>query len=103
MNALNSVLYNPMTLNLLTAINKGIYTNSGNKINETAVKIIKIVGGVGGSLFTLAIMIIAVVIIFGSISSKKIGTVWMALFSCIGGALLFYSAYFLAPTIAGMV
>lgn len=85
-------------------IDSSIYTGGGNnQINEAALKIIKMVGGIGGILFTLAILIIALFIIFGSISSRQIGTVWKALFSCIGGALLFYSAYFLAPAIQGIV
>jgi len=92
-----------MRLSLLT-VDKSIYTGGAkNEINVAAIKIIKMVGGIGGTLFTLAILIIAIFIIFGSISSRQIGTVWKALFSCIGGALLFYSAYFLAPAIQGIV
>ncbi|MBO0588398.1 MULTISPECIES: TrbC/VirB2 family protein [unclassified Sporosarcina] len=88
----------------LLTINGSIYTGGGNnEINAATMKIIKMVGGIGGALFTLAILIIAIFIIFGSISSRQIGTVWKALFSCIGGALLFYSAYFLAPAIQGIV
>lgn len=103
MTMLNSLLTNPHIFVLLSTIDKNIYQAQNNQVNTTVLKLIKIVGGVGGALFTLAILIIALVIIFGSISSKKIGTVWTALFSCIGGALLFYSAYFLAPTLAGIV
>lgn len=85
-------------------LTKDIYkTGSDNKINGATLDIIKMVGGLGGLFFTLAIMVIAIVIIFGSISPRNIGTVWKALFSCIGGAILFYSAYFLAPAISGIV
>ena len=94
------------TLDFLTlnAITTDIYTGGAdNKINQATLDIIKMVGGLGGLFFTLAIMVIAVVIIFGSISPRNIGTVWKALFSCVGGAILFYSAYFLAPAIAGIV
>lgn len=88
----------------LAAVTKDIYKGSGeNKINGATLDIIKMVGGLGGLFFTLAIMVIAIVIIFGSISPRNIGTVWKALFSCIGGAILFYSAYFLAPAISGIV
>ncbi|MEK4487934.1 hypothetical protein MHH81_20720 [Psychrobacillus sp. FSL H8-0484] len=92
------------TITLLTnPINNTIYTTQDNEINKAGIAIIKMVGGIGGTAFTLAILIIAIVIIFGSISSKNIGKVWGALFSCLGGALLFYSAYFLAPAIAKIV
>lgn len=88
----------------LAAVTKEIYKGKGeNKINDATLEIIKMVGGLGGLFFTLAIMVIAIVIIFGSISPRNIGTVWKALFSCIGGAILFYSAYFLAPAISGIV
>lgn len=90
-------------ISLLTAINNQIYKDQNNDISKTGVKIIKMVGGIGGVAFTLAILIISLFIIFGSISSRKIGTVWTALFSCIGGALLFYSAYLLAPAIQGVI
>lgn len=88
----------------LLALTKDIYKGGGDtKINEAIVDIIKLVGGVGGLILTLVIMIIAVVIMTGSIAPRNIGKVWMSLFSCIGGALLFYSAYFFAPALAGIV
>lgn len=96
-----NTFFNGLVLNALT---KDIYTKAPKtKINETTEDIISLIGGLGGLFFTLAIMIIAVVIIFGSISPRNIGTVWKALFSCIGGAVLFYSAWFLAPAISGIV
>ncbi len=81
-------------------IGKDIYQNGNNRINDTVLTVIKLVGGVGGGLFTLAILIIGVVIIFGSISAAKMRTIWMTLVSCVAGAFLFYSAWYLAPTIA---
>ena len=93
-----------MTRLTILTIDTSIYTGGeSNEINAAVLKIIKMVGGIGGMLFTLAILIIALFIMFGSISSRKIGTVWTALFSCIGGALLFFSAYFLAPAIQKIV
>ena len=90
---------------LNSGLTKDIYTVAGddNKIAKATKDIIKMVGGVGGLLFTLAILIIAIVIIFGSISPRNIGTVWKALFSCIAGAVLFYSAYFLADAISKII
>ena len=85
-------------------LGKDIYTGgTDNKIAAATKDIIKMVGGVGGLFFTLAILIIAIVIIFGSISPRNIGTVWKALFSCVAGAILFYSAYFLSDFIAGII
>lgn len=94
---------NVLTNLVLNTIGKDIYTGGNTQVNATILKIIKIVGGTGTLAFTLAVLIIALFIIFGSISSKKIGTVWMAFFSCLGGALLFFGAYILAPSIAGML
>lgn len=78
------------------------YNNGNTKLNGAVKKVIKIVGGVGGLLFTLAILIIAIMIIFGSISAAKMRTVWVSLISCCVGALIFYSAYFLSSVIAGI-
>lgn len=76
------------------------YSGGNTKINNAVKEVIKIVGGSGALLFTLAIMIIAVIIIFGSISAAKMRTVWVSLISCCIGALIFYSAYFLSGVIA---
>ncbi|MFG3613396.1 TrbC/VirB2 family protein [Rummeliibacillus stabekisii] len=83
-------------------VDSTIYGGGSTEVNDALLKVIKYVGGIGGTVFTLAILIIALVIIFGSISSKNIGTVWKAFFSCLAGAILFYSAYILAPSIAGI-
>lgn len=85
---------------LLLTVDTGIYTGGSNKINDALLKIVKLVGGIGGTAFTLAVLIIGLVIIFGSISAQKMRTVWITLISCVAGAFLFYSAYYLAPTIA---
>lgn len=95
-------MYRLTNLFLLGTINADIYDEGKNQINASFFKIIKIVGGVGTGAFTLAILIIALVIIFGSISSAKMRTVWMALISCCAGAFIFFTAYLLAPAIAEM-
>ncbi|MGE8081508.1 TrbC/VirB2 family protein [Peribacillus loiseleuriae] len=84
------------------ALTTDIYSSTDAKINGGIVKVIKLIGGVGGSIFTLAIMVIAVAIIFGSISAAKMRTIWISLISCTGGAVLFYSAWYLAPAIAAI-
>ena len=78
------------------------YGTTNPKLNSAITNVIKLVGGTGGLLFTLAILIIAVIIIFGSISAAKMRTVWVSLISCCIGALIFYSAYFLSGVIAGI-
>lgn len=78
------------------------YGTGNVKINGAVKKVIQLVGGSGALLFTLAILIIAVIIIFGSISAAKMRTVWVSLISCCIGALIFYSAYFLSGVIAGI-
>lgn len=83
----------------VSGLSKNIYSTSDNVL---AAKIEQVVKIVGGAAFTLAILIIALVIIFGSVSSSKVGTVWKALISCIAGAFIFFSAYMLAPAIANL-
>lgn len=93
-------MYRLTNLFLGSVINKDIYNVGDNEINRSVMKLIKLVGGIGTGCFTLAILIIALVIIFGSISSAKMRTVWIMLISCCGGAFLFFTAYLLAPAIA---
>ncbi|MGE7988735.1 TrbC/VirB2 family protein [Lysinibacillus fusiformis] len=89
------------SLNLL-AVNSGIYAEGNNNLTKILKKVISLVGGIGGLCFTLAVLIIAVVIIFGSISPRNIGKWWTALFSCVAGAGLFFSAYMLKDVLANL-
>lgn len=82
-------------------LNEDIYNEDSNNILAQKVEqIVKIVAGVGGVAFVLAILVIALFIVFGSISANQVGTWWKALFSCIAGAFVFFSAYAFAPAIA---
>ncbi|MBX8945954.1 TrbC/VirB2 family protein [Lysinibacillus sp. K60] len=96
------------SLNLLaievatTDFGKEIYTKGDTKLSEIIEKVIKLVGGIGGACFTLAVLIIALVIIFGSISPKNIGRWWTALFSCVAGAALFFSAFMLSSVLSNL-
>ncbi|MFS0876698.1 TrbC/VirB2 family protein [Solibacillus isronensis] len=74
---------------------------SGN-VDTFLTKLIDTVTGIGASVFTLAVLIIALCIIFGSISPKNIGKWWTALFSSIAGAVIFFGAKLLKTTIAGL-
>ncbi|WP_447403095.1 TrbC/VirB2 family protein (plasmid) [Lysinibacillus sp. fkY74-1] len=94
------------TLTSLTLLNtqftKEIYTESNAELSKIIEKIIKLVGGIGGASFTLAVLIIGLVIIFGSISPRNIGKWWTALFSCLAGAALFFSAFMLSKVVSGL-
>lgn len=85
---------------ILGNIGKDIYTQQNNEINQSLLKLVKYIGGSGGLAFTLAFLVIALIIGFGSISSAKMGTVWKMLISCAAGAFIFFTAYLLAPAIA---
>ena len=89
--------------NPVTGLDRSIYeTTDDNVFYFTGEKVVRWVGGFGGLGFTLAVLIISLFIIFGSISSAKIGRWWGALLSCVAGAFIFYSAYFFAPAIASI-
>jgi hypothetical protein len=83
------------------ALDTSMYDPSQDNILQQKVeKIVKIVASVGGTAFVLAILIISLFIIFGSISPRESGTYWKALFSCLAGAFVFFSAYAFAPQIS---
>lgn len=85
------------------SIGKDIYNGTSNNILADKIEqIVRIVAGVGGILFTLAILIITIAIFFGSIQSDKASTYWKALIGCILAAFVFYSAYAFAPSIASL-
>ncbi|KJD42618.1 TrbC/VirB2 family protein [Paenibacillus terrae] len=74
--------------------------SADSTIKNTLQSVIKIIGGVGGLLFTLAVMVIAIMIIFGSISVQKRGSYWTALIGCFCGAFVFFGGYKFAGAIA---
>lgn len=78
-----------------------IYNKSNdNGLNKSVESVIKTVGSVGAGLFTLAVMLIAILLIFGSLSPKMTGTYWKALLLCAGGAFIFFGAYKFANVIS---
>lgn len=79
-----------------------IYNKGDNAVNKSVESVIKTVGGVGAGLFTLAVMLIAIMLIFGSLSPKMTSTYWKALMLCAGGAFVFFGAYKLSGFIAGI-
>jgi len=99
-----NIMMNTLTsLSLLsTTVGKDIYTDGDTKLSSIIYSVIKLVGGIGGGCFTLAVLVIGLFIIFGSISPKSIGKWWTALFSCVAGAGLFFSAFLLAPVLKNL-
>ncbi|MCA1064645.1 TrbC/VirB2 family protein (plasmid) [Rossellomorea sp. AcN35-11] len=75
---------------------------TGDEINSALQRVVDIVTLIGGTAFTLAIMIIGLVIIFGSVSAAKMRGLWIALISCIAGAFIFFSANWLSGAIDGI-
>jgi hypothetical protein len=75
---------------------------ASNPIYAKGVKIIEIVGGIGGIAFTLAVMIITLFIIFGSVSPQKRGGYWIGLISCVAGAFVFFGAFGFADGIMSL-
>ncbi|MFJ7983495.1 TrbC/VirB2 family protein [Lysinibacillus xylanilyticus] len=88
-----------LTLLASNTVDKTIYDDGSSNLSSMIYKIIKLVGGIGGGCFTLAVLVIGLFIIFGSISPKSIGKWWTALFSCVAGAGLFFGAFLLAPVL----
>lgn len=104
-----NLLSNLYSVNLLAKANtpadsnsSGYYTKGNTELTTILQDIISLVGGIGGLCFTLAVLIIAVVIIFGSISPRNIGKWWTALFSCVAGAALFFSAFMLSDVLSNL-
>jgi hypothetical protein len=95
------IIATPVEASGVKELDKNIYKDDADNILAKKVEgIVKIVAGVGGVSFVLAILIISLFIIFGSISANQVGTWWKALFSCMAGAFIFFSAYAFAPAIA---
>lgn len=89
--------------NINPNINQDIYAPAkDNALDQALLKVVRWVGGIGGTAFVLAVLVISLLIIFGSISAQKMRTVWLALISCIAGAFVFYSAYLFAPAIQNL-
>lgn len=84
--------------------NKTYNPNDANvkAVNQPLKTIVQIVGGVGGTLFVLAVMYYAIMIIFGSLNPQKAATYWKALIGCAGGAFIFFGAATFANVIAGL-
>ncbi|MFX3643474.1 MAG: TrbC/VirB2 family protein [Candidatus Pristimantibacillus sp.] len=75
---------------------------AGTTINNTLKDVVKIIAGAGASLFTIAVMVLAVMIMFGSISPAKKGIYWGSLIGSVCGAFVFFGAFKFSDAIAQM-
>ncbi|MCW3793729.1 TrbC/VirB2 family protein [Paenibacillus sp. LS1] len=75
---------------------------AGTTINNTLKDVVKIIAGAGASLFTIAVMVLAVMIMFGSISPSKKGIYWGSLIGSVCGAFVFFGAFKFSDAIAQM-
>lgn len=91
-----------LTASKTTGLNSSIYKKTDNQLTSAGEDLVGLLGSIGGICFTIAVMVIAIVIIFGSISPKNIGRWWIALFSCFCGAALFFGAYLFPDIVAGI-
>lgn len=84
---------------VLGTISKEIYNPSGanDPVNSVLMKIIKNVGGWGGSVLVLMIMVLAILIFFASPSPRMRTALWTGLGICLLAAIVFFSAYIIGP------
>lgn len=86
-----------------SGVGSEIYSQSnGTELNKSIKSVISTVGSIGAGLFTLAVLIIAIILMFGSLSPKMTGTYWKALFLCAAAAFVFFGAYKFSAVIAGI-
>jgi hypothetical protein len=69
-------------------------------LDDKPIAILKLIGSMGGILFTLAFMILSVYLGFGTIRSDRKNAAYLGSVMTLVGAFLFYSAWQFAPTIA---
>lgn len=75
---------------------------AGKTINDTLKDVVRIIAGTGTTLFTMAVMVLALMIMFGSISPAKKGIYWGSLIGCVCGAFVFFGAFKFSDAIAQM-
>lgn len=71
-------------------------------INATLKTVVQIIAGTGSALFTIAVMVLAVMIMFGSISPAKKGIYWGGLIGCVCAAFVFFGAFKWSDALAQM-
>lgn len=73
-----------------------------NDLQDTAIKAVKFIGGWGGIVFTMAFMVLALMLGSGGINPHKRGKVYVGLVTVAVAAFLFFSAWQFAPAIADL-
>jgi hypothetical protein len=93
------------------AFNQDLYENdkakktrgvNANDLQDTAIKALKFIGGWGGIVFTMAFMILAMMLGSGGINPYKRSKVYVGLVTVAIAAFLFFSAWQFAPAIANL-
>jgi amino acid transporter len=75
---------------------------NGSDLQDTAIKALQFVGGWGGIVFTMAFMILAMMLGSGGINPYKRSKVYVGLVTVAIAAFLFFSAWQFAPAIANL-
>lgn len=73
-------------------------TVGGDKISSTLDVLIAWVSAIGGSVLTLLLLVIGIFIMFSSLSAQMKRVAWVAFFSCLGGAAVFFLAFVLSDS-----
>lgn len=78
--------------------NKNVQAPAGDQISTTISEITAWVFGIGGSVLTLLLLIIGIFIMVSSLSAQMKRIAWVAFFSCLGGAAVFFLAFVLSDS-----
>lgn len=85
------------------AFAEGVNYSTDSKVNQGIWKIVNMVGGIGGAVFTLMFLVITVVIAFKSVNPQHAGMLWTGLITCAVAGVIFFSAYFLTNDLKGVL
>jgi hypothetical protein len=75
---------------------------NNSDLQDTAIRALKFVGGWGGIVFTMAFMILAMMLGSGGVNPHKRNKVYVGLVTVAVAAFLFFSAWQFAPAIANV-
>lgn len=83
-------------------LNQSIYAGGDSSLNSKVIDVVKIVAGVGGALFALSFMVMAILIAFNLVSTQQKASLWPKLIGIGIAAIIFFSAYALVGIFKGM-
>ncbi|WP_182101756.1 hypothetical protein [Niallia taxi] len=84
------------------SLNQNIYSGGDSSLNSKVIDVVKIVAGVGGALFALSFMVMAILIAFNLVSTQQKASLWPKLIGIGIAAIIFFSAYALVGIFKGM-